>query len=267
MTCREVEGLIISYASGAAIPPEAVAHIAGCERCRRLTQVMKETPANAVPSVEQLQKIKTGMLTDLRPVKPLAPAGVLFVALMFILLVVGAVGGVALGIAGWQALGPPQRITVFTSLVAAVGLLAYSLVQQIVPGSRLRLPPYLLVVVLMGIIASFFAILFHPQAEPTFVSTGLVCLRIGLEGAIAAGLLSWLVLRRGAILNPMWTAATAGALAGLSGLTVLEIFCPNLNEYHILVWHLGAALVSAAAGLAIGIIAELSSGRRTRPIP
>jgi hypothetical protein len=67
--------------------------------------------------------------------------------------------------------------------------------------------------------------------------------------------------------EPRVTGATAGALAGLSGLTVLEIFCPNLNAYHILVWHMGAVLASAVGGMAIGILAEYFGwrvARRTR---
>ena len=263
MTCPDVEGLIIPYARGAAIPPEAASHIAGCERCRRLARAIGETQQGIPPSPERLQQIKAGILADLQPVKPLAPASTLFLALMFILAVVAAVGGGGLGIAGWRALTAPLRMTVFTALTAAAGLLAFSLVRQLAPGSRPLPSPYLMLVTVLGVIASLLATLFHPHEESTFVSTGLVCLKIGLECAICTALLSWLVLRRGAILNPLLTAVTAGALAGLSGLTVLEIFCPNLNEYHILVWHLGAVLVSLIVGVAIGTIAEHSGPRRT----
>ena len=95
-------------------------------------------------------------------------------------------------------------------------------------------------------------------------NTGLLCLEIGLACAIPAAALLWLVLRRGAILSPVLTGATAGALAGLSGLTVLEVFCPNLNKYHILVWHLGAVLASIIGCLAIGLLAEYSSPSQFR---
>jgi hypothetical protein len=137
-----------------------------------------------------------------------------------------------------------------------------------VPGSRLLLSPSLLAFAAIGILAGVVSILFHPHEEPTFVATGLVCLRIGLECAIPAALLFWLVLRRGAVLNPVATGVTAGAMAGLSGLVVLEIFCPNPNEYHVLVWHLGAVLASIAGGLAIGSIRlawQRQSGFRRAP--
>jgi hypothetical protein len=263
VTCRDVEGLIISYASGAPTPPEAAAHIAGCERCRRLARAMGETREFAPPSREQLEQIEARVFADLKPVKPMLPASVLVFALVFILMIVVVVGVVALGIAGWQALNLLQRSVVFTALTAATGLLARSTSRQIVPGGRLLLSPYRLVIAVLAVMIGIFTMLFHPREESTFVSTGLVCLRIGLECAIPAAFLLWLLLRRGAILNPMLTGATTGALAGLSGLTVLEIFCPNLNAYHILVWHLGAVLTSVVGGMAIGLIAEHSGWTRT----
>jgi hypothetical protein len=262
-----VEGLIIPYLAGAPIPPEAAAHIAGCERCRLLARAIGQTQLAVPPSPEQLQQIKAGILADLKPVKPLAPASVRFFALISILLVVAAVGAALLGIAGWRALGSLQRFAVFMALAGAADLLAFSLGRQIVPGSRLLLSPYLLLMALLGVKIGIFATLFHPHEEPTFVLTGLVCLRIGLECAVPAALLFWLVLRRGAILNPVLTAATAGALAGLTGLTVLEIFCPNLNEYHILVWHLGAVLASVVGGITIGSFAQYYGRKRISPTP
>jgi hypothetical protein len=79
-------------------------------------------------------------------------------------------------------------------------------------------------------------------------------------GALAAGLF-WLVLRRGAILSPSMTGAATGLLAGLVGASVLEIHCPNLDALHILVSHLGVAILCAMAGLFTGLTAEIIGGR------
>jgi hypothetical protein len=264
VTCREVEGLIIQYASGAAVPPEAAAHISGCEQCRRLANAIGEAPQAARPSSEQLKRIEAGILADLKPVKPLAPAAVFVCALIVILAAITAAGAAVLGTAGWRALDLAQRTVIFSALTAAAALLAFLAGRLIVPGSRLPLPPYLCVAAVWGVLSGVFAILFRPQKESTFVATGLVCLRIGLECAIPAGVLFWLLLRRGAVLNPVLTGVTTGALAGLGGLTVLEIFCPNPDAWHILVWHLAAAVASALGGLALGIIAEYSARRDVR---
>jgi hypothetical protein len=37
---------------------------------------------------------------------------------------------------------------------------------------------------------------------------------------------------------------------------VLELNCPNVNVFHILVWHWGVVLISAAAGALIGAAVE-----------
>jgi hypothetical protein len=265
VTCRDVDGLLISGIAGASMPSEASAHIAGCERCRRLVQAMAQTPRVTAPPAEQLKKIEAGILADLKPVKPLA--GTLWLGLLLAVAVVALIGAIDLGAAGWRALGLARRIAVFSELAAAAVLLALSASRQIVPGSRVVPRPAALVAAILAALGGTFAVSFRPHPEATFVATGLVCLRIGLECAIPSGLIFWLLLRRGAFLNPILIGATAGALAGLSGLTVLEIFCPNPNEYHILVWHMGAVLVSIVAGIAIGAIAEHTGWRRSRRTP
>ncbi len=174
---------------------------------------------------------------------------------------VALVGWAELGMAGWRALGEWQRLAVFSALAAGAGLLAFSLVRQIAPGSKLIAPPGLLVAAVCGGMACLFVALFRPREEASFVATGLACLKIGLECAIPAGAAFWMILRRGASMSPALTGATAGALAGLTGLTVLETFCPNLNAYHILVWHLGGTLASTAAGLGLGIAVDYFARR------
>ncbi len=105
---------------------------------------------------------------------------------------------------------------------------------------------------------------FQSRQESAFVSKGLLCLSVGLKYAIPGALLSWLWLRRGATLFPRLMGATAGGFAGLIGITVLEVHCPNLNLYHILVWHLGVLLLSTLGGLALGAAVEVIRQRRHR---
>ena len=97
---------------------------------------------------------------------------------------------------------------------------------------------------------------FHPRTEPGFVANGLVCMKNGLTYGILGGVLFWLLVRRGAMLDPKLIGAAAGGLAGLTGLTVLEINCPNLNVFHILVWHWGVVLISSGAGALLGSAVE-----------
>jgi hypothetical protein len=73
----------------------------------------------------------------------------------------------------------------------------------------------------------------------------------------SGAVLTWLWLRRGAAQSPKLMGATTCGFAGLIGVTVLEVHCPNLNLYHILVWHLGVILLSALGGLALGAAVQV----------
>ena len=61
----------------------------------------------------------------------------------------------------------------------------------------------------------------------------------------------------------MAQGAAAGLLAGLAGVTVLEIYCPYLDRLHIIVGHLGAAVTAALVGAVLG--AFNTKIRRLRP--
>ena len=102
------------------------------------------------------------------------------------------------------------------------------------------------------------AVLFQFQHERNFWGNSWVCIRAGAPIGVLAALPFWLMLRRGAILSPGMTGAATGLLAGLVGTSVLEIHCPNLDAWHILVSHLGAAMLCALAGLVIGLAAEVN---------
>ena len=52
-----------------------------------------------------------------------------------------------------------------------------------------------------------------------------------------------------------------GMLAVLVGTTVLEVHCGNLDIWHILVWHVGIALLGMITGL---LLAEAAAAIRRR---
>lgn len=252
MTCRDAEAWIIQYAIGAA-PPAAAEHISGCESCKSLAEAIgKPNPVGPPPSA-QLQQIKAKLRENLKPVKPLPPAGLFVAALLLLAAVAVTIGAADLGTAGWQALSILKKIIVFAGLTTGSSLLAFSLARQLTPGGATPVSTRLLLLAILIAVTAIFAALFSYHQEKTFVATGLVCCSIGLKCALPVAALSWLMLRRGMILNPVAAGALTGALAGLSGLTLLEVFCPNPNKYHILVWHLGAAIASAIAGSLIGV--------------
>ncbi len=256
MTCRQIEELIDLTAAGAALPPEGEAHIAGCESCRRLLAALRRTPGGDGPSALRLDEIKAALRPNIAPVKPLPATGVLVAWLLAIAALAVGAGIVHFGTAGWQALGVPRRIAIYTILIASFGMLATMLARQMAPGSRVILRPPVAVGAILAIFAATFAILFQVHPEPAFVQTGLVCLSIGIGVACGVALVFWLILRRGLVLEPIAAGALTGLLAGVASLALLETFCPNPNQYHILAWHLGAVVVSTLCGAGAGKLVD-----------
>jgi hypothetical protein len=184
-----------------------------------------------------------------------------------IFLAVVAVGSGLLGMNGLGALGVGQKIVVFSSLALGAVLLGLSMVRQMVPGSKHSLSPTALPAAILLGLALVIAVSFRPREDSLFVAVGLVCMRNGLACSIPTAFLFWMLLRRGAVLFPKLAGAAAGGLAGLVGLSVLEVNCPNMNVFHILVWHWGVILISSLTGLACGAAAEQTERRSNRRPP
>jgi hypothetical protein len=259
VTCQELDALLNSRTSrstASTLPTAAAEHIAVCERCGRLVRVLQGRQPVEAPSAQRLRQIESALLRDLKPVQPILPGHVFLALLSALFVATVAMGSLLLGVAGWSALSAGQRTVVFAVSAAGGALLAVSMVRQMFPGSRHAISPARLLVAVLAVLTVVEVALFRPQRELAFVSDGLMCLRIGVSYAIPAGFVSWLVLRRGAMLSPKLTGATAGTFAGLIGVTVLEVYCPNLNLFHILVWHFGVIVLSALAGLIIGSFAR-----------
>jgi hypothetical protein len=228
----------------------AARHAAQCERCGRLVRALERGAGHA--EARQWAEIQAAIGADLRPVRLLAPAGVYVAAMALALAAVVALGAAVLHPYGWRVLGAGQKAAVFVSLAACAGLLAVWLERQMAPGRKYGGVLGWLAVGCAGVLAGVLAAAFHPRAETRFVAHGVTCLLAGLLFAVPAGMLLGAVLWRGAALRPGRIGAAAGALAGLAGLAVLEIHCPNLNAWHIWLWHGAVTVVCVAAGLAAG---------------
>jgi len=209
------------------------------------------------PSPVTLRNIAEGIATNLRPVRPVAPAGYFFGAFAGIFVSIVALGVYRMGAFAIAVMTPLQTIAILSALAVSTGLLAYSLVHQMVPGSRHRISPRLLPVGVGILLTIAIAVLFQFKQEDNFWALNWACFRAGTPIAVLAAVPFWLMLCRGAILSPSMTGAATGLLAGLVGTSVLEIHCPNLDAGHILVSHLGIAMLCALAGLVIGWAAEV----------
>lgn len=202
------------------LPLDAREHVKNCKRCQELVEALNLPVAvESLPPVT-LQQIAEGIATNLRPVSPVAPAGYFFGGIAGIFMSIVALYVYRMGALAIEVMTPLQTVAILTALAVSTGLLAYSLVHQMIPGSPHRISPRLLPVGIAVSLTIVIAVLFQFQHEQNFWGHAWPCIRAGIPIGVLAAVPFWLILRRGAILFPAMTGATTGLLAGLVGTSV-----------------------------------------------
>jgi hypothetical protein len=202
-----------------------------------------------------LSRVSIAMTASLRPVRPMAPAWMLAAGLMSISVIVASVSAWWLGFYGVRKLSVAEIASIFPALLIFSWLVAMMSAGAITPGSRRWMNPAMLLLLVVAGWIALDAVLFRDYDLGAFLPQGVSCLRAGLVVAIPTGIGGWLLLRRGFAVNPAGAGLAAGTLAGLAGLVMLEIHCPNLRAPHVMVWHTAVVPVSALAG---AIVAKIS---------
>jgi hypothetical protein len=263
MKCRDVEDVLAaSNARGTGnLMPSVRAHIEECKSCQEFARIVELPSADAHVDSSQIDRLEKMIVSDLRPVRPLLPSWVFLLAFALIFVGLSCLGVLYLGPYGWFVLMPGQKIAVFATLAAGAALLAFSLVRHMVPGQKSLLRPGLLPIGLFVLLCLVVASVFQVRTDPHFLQSGAACLKAGIPYAIPAAFVFWLILRRGAILSPRVVGAITGMLAGLVSTTVLEVHCPNLNVWHILVWHVGIALLGLVTGVLVAMAGQAIRNR------
>lgn len=199
-----------------------------------------------------LRRAADSIRPSLRPVQPLPPTWVLAGGLVLICAAVAAAAAAGAGLYGVEKMSGWERVLIFSTLGVLSWLGATEFVNTMIPGSLRRISPGVLLAVSCVTLLGTFSLLFHDYRVERFVSVGIVCLMTGILYAIPAGFLSWLLLRRGFSLNSVSAGFVAGTLAGLAGVGMLELHCPNFEAAHVLVWHTAVVPLSAAVGALVG---------------
>ena len=222
-------------------------------RDREIDDILKAA-AQARPDVDAalVARIAKTIGDSARPARPLPPAWTVTAGLVVASAALAAGGAAVLGLYGLPKLGGVRIAAIFPALVLLTWVAATLCVDQMTPGARHRAAPGWIVAGGSVVLAALFAVLFDDYRTVRFVPAGLVCLTAGVLQAIPAGLAGWLVLRRGFFVNPVSAGLTIGALAGLAGVTMLELHCANFEALHVMVWHTAVLPVSSAGGAAIG---------------
>ncbi len=220
------------------------------EEINKALQAAAETPQHLDPLARE--RISEAIKSSLRPVRPLPPQWLMAAGLFLLCAAVSVAGAARAGFFGVAKMDGLERSLVFPVLILLMGLAAVGFVHQMVPASRIRVSPGALAALTMVALLAVFADLFRDYHTDDFISAGVACLAAGLLHAIPAGLLGWLLLRRGFAAKPVAAGLVAGTLAGLAGVGMLELHCPNFQAAHILVWHTAVLPVSAGLGALLG---------------
>jgi Negative regulator of sigma F len=195
-----------------------------------------------------LTRVADSMKASIVPVRPLPPTWLLVGSLVFICAAIGLAGAFRAGFYGIERMSLLERTLIFSTLGALAFVAGQQFVSELIPGSRQRLSPRFMLGVGSVALLGVFALLFRDYHTDHFLTQGVACLLTGLLHAIPAALASWLLLRRGFAVNAVAAGLAGGTLAGLAGVTMLELHCSNFQALHVLVWHTAVVPSSAAGG-------------------
>jgi hypothetical protein len=216
----------------------------------------KAAQAQPNPDPALLDKIAASIRPDIRPVRPLPPAWVLRFTLMAVCIGIAIAGAARLGFFGMHAMNNTQKL-IFPALAGFILLAAVAWTAETIPGSKRHAAPWNLLGAATFTLLALFPAVFHDRHTEDFVHAGLACLIAGILHAIPIALAGWWLLRRGFAVNPTGAALAAGTLAGLGGISMLELHCPNMQLTHMLVWHTAVVPVSAAIALLLTKLVQI----------
>ena len=210
--------------------------------------------SGVTPQVEPalLKRIADSINSSLEPVRPMPPTWMLTGGLALICAAVAVTAAARAGFYGIEKLGLWECVLVFSTLGILVWVAGKEFVHQLIPGSRQPLGVGSVLTIGSAALLGVFALVFRNYRTDHFISAGIACLLTGLLLAFPAACMSGLLLRRGFAVNPVAAGLGGGALAGLCGVTMLELHCPNFQALHVLVWHTAVLPGSAAAGALVG---------------
>jgi hypothetical protein len=217
--------------------------------------------ANVDPAL--LQRISQSIGSSLPPVRPLPPSWVLVSGLMLVCAAVAVAGASILGLHGIRRMDAAKIGLIFPVAGVLIWLAATFSVREMIPGRPRRVASWVLPAVASFAWVAVFAFLFDDYGTDRFVHQGVVCLTAGLAMAIPAALAGYGVLRRGFAVNALAAGMTQGVLAGLAGVTMLELHCANFQAPHTMLWHTAVLPLSGAAG---ALLAWAARSRKRRSL-
>lgn len=236
-------------------------HLEQCEHCRTLYDWATRSVPPAPSSPELYGRIESAIQASLQRVSPRPSARVIACEFGTAFLLFAIPAAAMMGLGGLEKMNVFQLMAITAVLALGAVLLALSLAWQITPGSLRRISARGAVNILVAGFMVGVVFLFPWHTPEAFLARGWPCLKVGLMMALPAGLLFWLVARRGAPLDMKALGGTLGAISGLLGVSVLQFHCNRQEAEHLLFWHGGVLLVSTVAGVLIASAASRQERR------
>ncbi|HUB82537.1 MAG TPA: NrsF family protein [Bryobacteraceae bacterium] len=221
----------------------------------------KAADARPGPDPALLDRIAGSIQPGMRPVRPLPSARALELLLYLAALAISVIVAAKLGLHGFAAMSGPQ-ILILAAIPILIARATVLTIGAMTPGSKAREAPLTLFGIACASLVALFAILFRDPLSGPFVAPGLACLSAGVITAIPVGLAAWWLLHRGFVVNLAGAGLAAGTLAGLAGVVMLELHCPNFQTAHVIVWHMAVVPVSAALGLLAAKLVQIRRAHR-----
>jgi hypothetical protein len=201
-----------------------------------------------------IARVESRLLVNLRPVRALAQPWVLTSSFILLFALLGTASASFLGMHGLHVLSGWQRGLILVTLIAVAWSSSVACAREMRPtGSRFGMVSLL---VATSAFPALFSLIFHNYSVQNFTSEGVPCLVAGLCVSIPTAIVVVYLLRRGFVMEWSQAGLAAGTLSGLTGLSMLELHCPNLKAIHVMTWHVAVVIVSGILGFAVGRVAD-----------
>lgn len=247
MNCEDLKRTL---ARGEPVIGALADHVRNCPGCGALLAALSQP--KELPDQQRLNRVAAEITSSLRPVSPLPSDGKMMLFAFAFFIGAACLMTIPFGYDGFHNLSALQKFLYYATLAVLGIFFSLATVEAIVPGSKRRVNPALVVAGSVVLLAILSMVLFPQFGLEDFTAKGIPCLQLGLVCAAISFGLAILFLRKGYSVSPVWTSAVAGCFAGLAGVAVLALHCVQQNSPHVMVWHLGVMVISGLTGAALG---------------
>ncbi len=171
MNCENVRQAL---SQGQPLTGLAASHVETCAGCRAMMKAL-DGPSD-LPDSEHVDRITRSIQGSLKPVRPLPSDLLMILAGLGVFLVFSVTAALTVGLGGFYGLTPAQRLGYYAVITACAILFSALTVGEMIPGSKRRVAPGMVISLSLLAVASVAFALFHNFDTEHFVAQGIPCL-------------------------------------------------------------------------------------------